>query len=77
MYEETPDVIKEKAKDDINPMILSKESLDLEGDEIEGREAKNCLKRSAELQQKVNLKASGNIILVPRHWCFKRQVKRK
>ncbi|GFY62588.1 hypothetical protein TNIN_128191 [Trichonephila inaurata madagascariensis] len=27
----------------------------------------------AELQQKVNLKASSNIIVVPHHWCFKRK----
>ncbi|GFY52725.1 uncharacterized protein TNIN_147521 [Trichonephila inaurata madagascariensis] len=27
----------------------------------------------AELQRKVNLKASRNIILIPQHWCFKRK----
>ncbi|GFQ90759.1 splicing factor 3B subunit 2 [Trichonephila clavata] len=27
----------------------------------------------AELQQKGNLKASSNIILLPHHWCFKRK----
>ncbi|GFS50276.1 splicing factor 3B subunit 2 [Trichonephila inaurata madagascariensis] len=27
----------------------------------------------AKLQQKVNLKASSNIVLVPQHWSFKRK----
>ncbi|GFR11501.1 hypothetical protein TNCT_119031 [Trichonephila clavata] len=78
--EETPvDVIRDKVKDDINPAILSKETLDLENDKIEEEKSK-LFKRKlkklsrktvAELQQKVNLKASSNIILVLHHWCFK------
>ncbi|GFR12484.1 putative splicing factor 3b subunit 2 [Trichonephila clavata] len=75
--EETPvDVIRDK---DINPAILSKETLDLEDDEI-GEEKSKLFKRKlkklsrksvSELKQKVNLKASSNIILVLHHWCFK------
>ncbi|GFQ70205.1 splicing factor 3B subunit 2 [Trichonephila clavata] len=78
--EETPvDVIRDKVKDDINPAILSKETLDLEDDEI-GEEKSKLFKRKlkklsrktvSELKQKVNLKASSNIILVLHHWCFK------
>ncbi|GFQ66396.1 splicing factor 3B subunit 2 [Trichonephila clavata] len=78
--EETPvDVIRDKVKDDINPAIFSKETLDLEDDEIEEEKSKFfkrklkklSRKTVAELQQKVNLKASSNIILVLHHWCFK------
>ncbi|GFY55151.1 hypothetical protein TNIN_89881 [Trichonephila inaurata madagascariensis] len=71
MYEEreqTPvNVIKDQAKGDINPVNLSKETLDLEDDEIE-EEKSNLSKRKlsklsrmtvAELQQKVNVKASS------------------
>ncbi|GFQ75589.1 uncharacterized protein TNCT_696391 [Trichonephila clavata] len=78
--EETPvDVIRDEVKDDINPAILSKETLDLEYEEI-GEEKSKLFQRKrkklsrktvAELQQKVNLKASSNIILVFHHWCFK------
>ncbi|GFR11504.1 uncharacterized protein TNCT_119051 [Trichonephila clavata] len=39
--EETPvDVIRDKVKDDINPAILSKETLDLENDKIEEEKSK-------------------------------------
>ncbi|GFQ66755.1 uncharacterized protein TNCT_220541 [Trichonephila clavata] len=39
--EETPvDVIREEVKDDINPAILKKETLDLEYDEIEAEKSK-------------------------------------
>ncbi|GFR20218.1 hypothetical protein TNCT_405781 [Trichonephila clavata] len=78
--EETPvDVIRDEVKDDINPSILSKETLDLEYDEIEEEKSKLfqrkrkilSRKKVVELQQKVNLKASSNIILVFHHWCFK------
>ncbi|GFQ89763.1 putative splicing factor 3b subunit 2 [Trichonephila clavata] len=78
--EETPvDVIRDEVKDDINLAILNKETLDLEYDEIEeeksklfqGKRKKLSRKTVAELQQKVNLKASSNIILVFHHWCFK------
>ncbi|GFR23740.1 uncharacterized protein TNCT_172301 [Trichonephila clavata] len=40
--EETPvDVIRDEVKDDINPAILNKETLDLEYDEVE-EESQNC-----------------------------------
>ncbi|GFR02315.1 hypothetical protein TNCT_348081 [Trichonephila clavata] len=76
--EETPiDVIRDEVKDDINPAILNKETLDLEYDESEEKSKlfkrklkKLSRKTVAELQQKVNLKASSNIILVPHHWCL-------
>ncbi|GFY26474.1 uncharacterized protein TNCV_2878061 [Trichonephila clavipes] len=45
------DVIKDK--DDLNPLILSKE------------------KTVAELQQKVNLKALSNMVLIPQDWSFR------
>ncbi|GFQ83591.1 splicing factor 3B subunit 2 [Trichonephila clavata] len=66
-------VIRDEVKDDFNPAILNKETLDLEYDESE-EEMSKLFKRKlkklsrktvAELQQKVNLKASSNIILVP------------
>ncbi|GFR22371.1 uncharacterized protein TNCT_294671 [Trichonephila clavata] len=78
--EETPvDVIRDEVKDDINSAILNKETLDLEYDEIEegksklfqGKRKKLSKKTAAELQEKVNLKASSNIILVFHDWCFK------
>ncbi|GFQ81772.1 hypothetical protein TNCT_632481 [Trichonephila clavata] len=78
--EETPvDVIRDEVKDDINPAILNKETLDLEYEEIEEEKSKLFQRKRkklsrktvAELQQKVNLKASSNIILVLHHWCFK------
>ncbi|GFQ98371.1 uncharacterized protein TNCT_60441 [Trichonephila clavata] len=77
--EEAPvDVIREKVKDDINPAILSKETLDLEDDEIEEEKSKLfkrklkklSIKTIAELQQKSEFNASSNIILVSHHWCF-------
>ncbi|GFR10542.1 putative splicing factor 3b subunit 2 [Trichonephila clavata] len=57
----------------------SKQTLDLEDDEIEEEKSKlfkRKLKKLSrktveELQQKVNLKASSNIILALHHWCFK------
>ncbi|GFR24331.1 hypothetical protein TNCT_378791 [Trichonephila clavata] len=73
------DVIRDEVKDDINSAILNKETLDLEYEEIEEKKSK-LFKRKlknlsrkvvAELQQKVDLKASSNIILVSHHWCFK------
>ncbi|GFT89041.1 hypothetical protein TNCV_3084711 [Trichonephila clavipes] len=79
--EETPvDERKAKAKGDVNPVILSKERVDLDDDEIEEekpklpkRKLKNLSRMIvAKLQQKVNLKASSNIVLVPQHWSFKR-----
>ncbi|GFS58024.1 hypothetical protein TNIN_220941 [Trichonephila inaurata madagascariensis] len=80
-YEETPvDVIKDTAKNDLTPVILSKERVDLDDDKIEEkpklpkRKLKNSSRMTvAELQQKVNLKASSNIILIPQHRSFKRK----
>ncbi|GFR00895.1 hypothetical protein TNCT_180571 [Trichonephila clavata] len=77
--EEKVDVIRDEVKDDINPASLNKETLDLEYDEREEEKSKffkrklKKLRRKtvAELQQKVNLKASSSIILLPHHWCFK------
>ncbi|GFY01922.1 hypothetical protein TNCV_4796441 [Trichonephila clavipes] len=44
--DETPvDVIKDKAKDDLNPVILSKERADLDDDEIEEK-PKLCLREN-------------------------------
>ncbi|GFS71570.1 hypothetical protein TNCV_5052441 [Trichonephila clavipes] len=73
MYEEkeiSVDVIKDK--DDLNPLILSKERMDFDEDEIEEkpklpkRKRKNLSRMTvAELQQKVNLKASSNMVLIP------------
>ncbi|GFS55901.1 hypothetical protein TNIN_468751 [Trichonephila inaurata madagascariensis] len=79
---ETPvDVIKDKSKGDINPVILSKKRVDIDNDEIEEEKPKlpkRKLKKIsrttvAKLQQKVNLKASTNIALVPQHRSFKRK----
>ncbi|GFV16896.1 uncharacterized protein TNCV_4364961 [Trichonephila clavipes] len=71
------DVIKDK--DDINPLILSKEQIDFDEDEIEEekpklrkRKRKNlCRITVVELQQKANLKASSNMVLIPQHWSFR------
>ncbi|GFX50421.1 retrovirus-related Pol polyprotein from transposon opus [Trichonephila clavipes] len=70
------DVIKDK--DESNPVILSKERIDFDEDEIEEeklklpkRKRKNLSRTVAELQQKVNLKASSNMVLIPQHWIFR------
>ncbi|GFS64958.1 transposon Ty3-I Gag-Pol polyprotein [Trichonephila clavipes] len=71
------DVIKDK--DESNLVILSKERIDFDEDEIEEeklklpkRKRKNLNRRTvAELQQKVNLKASSNMVLIPQHWSFR------
>ncbi|GFS54459.1 uncharacterized protein TNIN_289761 [Trichonephila inaurata madagascariensis] len=77
---ETPvDVIKDKAKGDVDPVILSKQQVDLHDEEIEEekpklpkRKLKKLSRMSvAKLQQKVNLKASSNILLIPQHWSFR------
>ncbi|GFV75457.1 uncharacterized protein TNCV_1483031 [Trichonephila clavipes] len=68
-----------KDKDESNPVILSKERIDFDEDEIEEeklklpkRKRKHLNRRSvAELQQKVNLKASSNMVLIPQHWSFR------
>ncbi|GFT08900.1 uncharacterized protein TNCV_4104161 [Trichonephila clavipes] len=61
------DVIKDK--DDLNPVILSKKRIDFDEDEIEEkpklskRKRKNLSRMTvAELQQKLNLKASSNMV---------------
>ncbi|GFY57146.1 hypothetical protein TNIN_425471 [Trichonephila inaurata madagascariensis] len=77
--ETSVDVIKDK--DDLNPIILRKERMDFDEEEIEEekpklpkRKLKNLSRKTvAELQQKVNFKASSNILLIPLH----RSVKRK
>ncbi|GFT13468.1 uncharacterized protein TNCV_2515171 [Trichonephila clavipes] len=73
------DVINDK--DESNPVILSKERIDFDEDEIEEeklklpkRKRKNLSRRTvAELQQKVNLKASSNMVLIPQHWSLRRE----
>ncbi|GFV96429.1 uncharacterized protein TNCV_2870061 [Trichonephila clavipes] len=70
-----------KGKDESNPVILSKERMDFDKDEIEEekpkltkRKCKNLSRRTvAELQQKVNLKASSNMVLIPQHWSLRRE----
>ncbi|GFX59256.1 hypothetical protein TNCV_4304881 [Trichonephila clavipes] len=81
MFEEkeetSGDVIKDK--DDLNPVILCKERIDFDDAEIEEEKPKLSKRKLtnlsrmtvAELQQKVNLKASSNIILIPLHRIFK------
>ncbi|GFU41431.1 uncharacterized protein TNCV_2171841 [Trichonephila clavipes] len=71
------DVIKDK--DDLNLVILSKERIDFDEDEIEEEKPKlpeRKLKKLsritvAESQQKVNLKASSNVVLIPQDWSFR------
>ncbi|GFX63145.1 uncharacterized protein TNCV_4191801 [Trichonephila clavipes] len=72
------DVIKDK--DDLNPVILSKERIDFDKDEIEEkpklpkRKRKNLSRRTvAELQQKMNQKASRNMVHIPQHWSLRRE----
>ncbi|GFX64905.1 uncharacterized protein TNCV_450431 [Trichonephila clavipes] len=68
-----------KDKGDLNPVILSKERIDFDEDEIEEekpklpeRQRKNLSRMTvAELQQNVNLKASSNMVLIPQHWNFR------
>ncbi|GFQ88006.1 hypothetical protein TNCT_337871 [Trichonephila clavata] len=73
--EETPvDVIRDEVKEDINPAILNKETLDLEYDEIkeeksklfQGKRKKLSRKTVAELQQKVSLKEREKRELQPK-----------
>ncbi|GFY40721.1 uncharacterized protein TNIN_491041 [Trichonephila inaurata madagascariensis] len=70
MYEETSvDVIKETAKEDTNPVVLSKEPVNLDDDEIEEVKQKVCFSP--------NLKASSNVIFVQHHWRKYSQVQRE
>ncbi|GFS39614.1 uncharacterized protein TNIN_450781 [Trichonephila inaurata madagascariensis] len=66
--EEKVDVIKETAKEDINPVVLSKELVNLDDDEIEEVKQKVCFNP--------NLKASSNVIFVQHHWRKYSQVQR-
>ncbi|GFT14185.1 uncharacterized protein TNCV_2677261 [Trichonephila clavipes] len=71
------DVIKDK--DDPNPVFLSNERIDFEDDENEEekpklpkRKRKNLIRMTvAELQQKVNLKVSSNMVLILQHWSYR------
>ncbi|GFW50347.1 uncharacterized protein TNCV_4697621 [Trichonephila clavipes] len=73
------DVIKDK--DDLNLVILSKERIDFDEDEIEeekpklpeGKLKKLSRMTVAESQQKVNLKASSNVVLIPQRWSLRRE----
>ncbi|GFY07481.1 hypothetical protein TNCV_5086661 [Trichonephila clavipes] len=80
--EETPvDAIKDEEKGDVDPVILSKQQVDSDDEEIEEEKSKlpkRKLKKLSrmivqKLQQKVNLKASSNILLIPQHWRFRRE----
>ncbi|GFT26714.1 hypothetical protein TNCV_3605101 [Trichonephila clavipes] len=82
MYEEKEEtsVYVIKGKEVLNPVILSKERMDFNEDEIEEkpklpkRKLKNLSRmRVAKLQQKVNLKTSSSIVLIPLHWSIKRK----
>ncbi|GFY38859.1 uncharacterized protein TNIN_398411 [Trichonephila inaurata madagascariensis] len=69
MCEETSvNVIKETAKD-INPVVLSKEPVHLDDDEIEEVKQEVCFKP--------NLKVSSNVIFVQHHWRKYSQVQRR
>ncbi|GFY66503.1 uncharacterized protein TNIN_480441 [Trichonephila inaurata madagascariensis] len=62
------DLIKETAKEDINPVVLSKQPVNLDDDEIEEVKQKVCFNS--------NLKASSNVIFVQHHWRKSSQVQR-
>ncbi|GFS59034.1 uncharacterized protein TNCV_69351 [Trichonephila clavipes] len=70
-----------QTRNESNPAILNKKRIDFDEDEIEEeklklpkRKRKNLSRRTvAELQQKVNLKASSNIVLIPQHWSLRRE----
>ncbi|GFX76358.1 uncharacterized protein TNCV_593211 [Trichonephila clavipes] len=73
------DVMKDK--DDLIPVILRKEGIDFDEDEIEEEKPKLCVPKRkrknlsrrtvADLPQKVNLNASSNMVLIPQHWSFR------
>ncbi|GFW02632.1 uncharacterized protein TNCV_2456461 [Trichonephila clavipes] len=83
MYEEKEEISVDviKAKDDLNPVILSKERIDFDEDEIEEetpklpeRKLKKLSRMTvAKLQQTVDLKASSNMVLIPQHWSLRRE----
>ncbi|GFU04434.1 transposable element Tcb1 transposase [Trichonephila clavipes] len=68
--ERSVDVIKETAKEDINPVVLSGEPLNLNNDEIEE------IKQKGWFIYKPNLKAPSNVIFVQHNWCKYTQVQR-
>ncbi|GFY58552.1 uncharacterized protein TNIN_198161 [Trichonephila inaurata madagascariensis] len=74
MYEEETSVDLIKDKDGLNLVILSKERMDFDEDEIEEEKPKKLSRMTvAKLQQKVNLKASSNMVLIPQNWSFRRE----
>ncbi|GFX68032.1 uncharacterized protein TNCV_921331 [Trichonephila clavipes] len=66
--ETSVDVINETAKEDINPVVLNKDPLNLDDDEMEEVEQKEYFN--------LNLKASSNVICVQHHWRKYSQVQR-
>ncbi|GFY45389.1 uncharacterized protein TNIN_178881 [Trichonephila inaurata madagascariensis] len=76
--ETSVDVIKDK--DDLNPVILSKERVDSDDYEEEKtpklpeRKPKKLSRMTiAKLQQTVGLKASRNMVFIPQNWSFRRE----
>ncbi|GFX84186.1 hypothetical protein TNCV_927971 [Trichonephila clavipes] len=60
------------------PLISAEDEIEEEKPKLPKRKLKKLNRMTvAELQQKVNLKASSNVIIIPRHWCFKLQIKGK
>ncbi|GFV47749.1 uncharacterized protein TNCV_2653121 [Trichonephila clavipes] len=67
--ERSVDVIKETAKEDINPVVLNSEPLNLNNEEIEEIEQKVCFNP--------NWRVSSNVIFVHHHWRKYSQVQRE
>ncbi|GFW68645.1 putative splicing factor 3b subunit 2 [Trichonephila clavipes] len=70
------DFEKEKglSRDLSNTPLISAEDEIEEKPKLPKRKLKKLSRMTvAELQQKVNLKASCNNIIIPQHWCFKRK----
>ncbi|GFW90583.1 splicing factor 3B subunit 2 [Trichonephila clavipes] len=61
-------VIGETAKEDNNPVVLSRDPLNLDDDEMEEVEQKVCFNP--------NLRASSSVVFVQHHWCKYSQVQR-
>ncbi|GFX89482.1 uncharacterized protein TNCV_483171 [Trichonephila clavipes] len=66
--ERSVDVIKETAKEDINPVVLNSKPLNLNNNEIEGIKWKVWFNP--------NLKALSNVTFVQHHWSKYSQVQR-
>ncbi|GFY51393.1 putative splicing factor 3b subunit 2 [Trichonephila inaurata madagascariensis] len=64
---------KSLSRDSSNVLLISaEEGIEEEKPKLPERKLKNLSRMTvAELQQKVNLKASSNLILIPQHWSFK------